>query len=65
MKAYLWILMMVLWVVGLFAGLWWYWPLFAAMQLTSDSVAALFYLLMGTIAWLVAFNLGRERYWPR
>ena len=63
--AYLWSLLMVLWLAALLAGLWWYWPIFAAMTLTADLVAVFFYLLLGSLAWLVAFNLGRQRYWRR
>jgi hypothetical protein len=65
MKPYVWAAMMVLWLVGLAVGVWWYWPLFAAMTLTADLVAAFFYLFIGALAWLVAFSMGRQRYWPR
>jgi hypothetical protein len=65
MKAYLWAALMVLWLVGLAAGLWWYWPLFATMALTADFVAAFFYLFIGALAWLIAFSMGRQHYWRR
>jgi hypothetical protein len=33
------------------------------MALTSDLVAGLLWLAIGTLAWIVAFNYGRQRYW--
>ena len=63
--ASLWILMMTVWLGGLLFGLWWVWPHFERLALTPDLVAAFFWLVTGTVAWIVALNLGRQRYWRR
>ncbi|MDP9371708.1 MAG: hypothetical protein M3Q65_04475 [Chloroflexota bacterium] len=65
MRALLWAVMMLIWLAGLLYGVWWVWPHFARMRLTTDLVASIIWLGAGTAAWLVAFNLGRQRYWRR
>jgi hypothetical protein len=35
------------------------------MQLTGELVAAIFWLIMGALAWILALRLGIARYWPR
>ena len=65
MLAYLWALLMLVWLGALFFGLWWVWPHFERMQLTGELVAALFWLIMGALAWILALRLGLARYWPR
>jgi hypothetical protein len=35
------------------------------MQLIGELVAALFWLIMGALAWILALPLGVARYWPR
>ena len=65
MLAYLWALLMLVWLGALLFGLWWVWPHFERMQLTGELVAALFWLIMGALAWILALRLGIARYWPR
>ena len=65
MAATIWALLMLVWLGGLLFGLWWIWPLLERMTLTADFVAAIAWLVMGSLAWIAAFNLGRQRYWPR
>jgi hypothetical protein len=65
MLAYLWALLMLVWLGALFFGLWWVWPHFERMQLTGELAAALFWLIMGALAWILALRLGVARYWPR
>ena len=64
MLAYLWALMMLVWLGALLFGLWWVWPHFEQMQWTGELVAALFWLIMGALAWILALRLGLARYWP-
>jgi hypothetical protein len=56
---------MVLWLAGLLYGLWWVWPHFERMALTAELLVSFFWLLTGAVAWLVALNFGRQRYWRR
>jgi hypothetical protein len=63
--AVVWHVMMLVWLGALLFGVWWVWPHFERMSLTADLVVAIFWLLTGTVAWLVAFQLGRARYWRR
>ena len=65
MKAFLWVLMMLVWLAGLLFGLWWVWPHFERLSFTSDLLVSIIWLTSGAVAWLVAFNLGRQRYWRR
>jgi hypothetical protein len=65
MIAALWVLMMLVWLGGLLAGVWWVWPLFQAPALGFDRVAAGMWLIIGFAAWVVALNLGWQRYWRR
>lgn len=65
MLAYLWALLMVIWLGALFFGFWWVWPHFERMQWTGELAAALFWLIMGALAWIFALRLGIARYWPR
>ena len=65
MIASLWVLMMLIWLAGLAFGVWWVWPHFEQMALTWDLPAAILWLVMGTLAWIVAFDMGRRRYWRR
>jgi hypothetical protein len=60
--AILWALMMLVWLAGLFYGLWWVWPHFERMTLTADLVMAAVWLIIGSAAWLLALNLGLQRY---
>jgi hypothetical protein len=63
--AYLWAAMMLCWLGGLLFGIWWVWPLIEARQLTGDLVLALAWLIAGGAAWLLALNIGLQRYWRR
>jgi hypothetical protein len=62
-RAIVWHVLMLIWLGALVSGVWWLWPTFARMALTSDLVAGLLWLAIGTLAWIVAFNYGRQRYW--
>jgi hypothetical protein len=57
--------MMLCWLGGLLFGIWWVWPLIEARQLTGDLVLALAWLIAGGAAWLLALNIGLQRYWRR
>jgi hypothetical protein len=65
MLAYLWALLMLVWLGALLFGLWWFWPHFERMQWTGELAAASFWLIMGALAWILALRLGVARYWPR
>jgi len=65
MGAILWVLMMLVWLAGLLYGLWWVWPHFERMALSADLVMASVWLIVGSAAWIVALNLGLQRYWRR
>ena len=65
MLAYAWALMMAVWLGALLFGLWWVWPHVERMQLTGELVAALLWLIMGALAWVLALRLGLARYWRR
>lgn len=65
MKAAVWLVMMLVWLAGLLFGLWWVWPQFARLTLTSEALMAALWLVMGLAAWLLALNLGLKRYWRR
>ena len=62
MLAILWAAMMLLWMCGLALGLWWVWPHIRPMAVTADFVFSLEWLATGTSAWLVALNLGYQRF---
>lgn len=64
-RAIVWHALMVIWLAALIFGVWWLWPTLTAMALTGDLVAGVLWLVIGTLAWVVAFNFGRERYWRR
>jgi hypothetical protein len=57
--------MMLCWLGGLLFGIWWVWPIIEARQLTGDLVLALAWLIAGGAAWLLALNIGLQRYWRR
>ena len=65
MIALLWALMMLAWLDGLVFAVWWVWPHFERMALTGELIMSLIWLSTGIVAWLAAFNLGRQRYWRR
>lgn len=62
-RAIVWHVLMVLWLAALLFGVWWLWPTLTGMAITADLVAGLLWLAVGTLAWIVAFNYGRQRYW--
>jgi hypothetical protein len=62
---FLWCAMMLVWLAGLVYGLWWVWPLFERMTVSADLVMAVVWLIVGTAAWIVALNLGLQRYGRR
>ena len=63
--AFVWLVMMLVWLGGLLYGLWWVWPHFERMALTAELFVSLFWLVTGAVAWVVALNIGRQRYWRR
>jgi hypothetical protein len=63
--AVIWALLMLVWLGALITGLWWVWPHFESMTLTADLIWALVWLVTGAAAWLLALNLGFQRYWRR
>jgi hypothetical protein len=63
--AILWVSMMLVWLGGLVLGLIWVWPVIQQMTVTADLVFALSWLVVGSTAWLVALNLGYQRFWRR
>jgi hypothetical protein len=63
--AFVWSLMMAVWLGFLAFGAWWLWPHFERMTLTTELVVSALWLAMGASAWLLAFMMGRARYWPR
>ena len=60
--ATLWVCMMLVWICGLAVGLWWVWPQIQRMTVTADLVMSLVWLVIGGAAWLVALNLGYQRF---
>ena len=56
---------MLVWLAFLIRGVWWIWPNIERMEFTQDLLAGVLWLAMGTLAWLLAFNYGRQRYWQR
>ena len=65
MKAVIWHLMMVIWLAGWLFAIWWIWPRIERLELSGELAVALVWLLIGALAWIVAFNMGRQRYWRR
>jgi hypothetical protein len=63
--AALWLLMMAAWLAGLGLGAWQAWPAFAGPAAPQDVVAAAMWLVIGGAAWLLALNLGLQRYRAR
>ena len=57
--------MMLAWMGGLALGLWWVWPHIQRRLLTADLVVSVVWLVIGTAAWLVALNLGYQRFLRR
>jgi len=64
-RAVVWHVLMLVWLGALISGLWWMWPTFAAMTINADFVSGVLWLAIGALAWVVAFNYGRERYWRK
>jgi hypothetical protein len=64
-RSALWAGLMLVWLAFLIRGVWWIWPAIEGRELTQDLVAGLLWLILGTLAWVLAFNYGRRRYWPR
>ena len=62
-RAVVWHALMLVWLAALISGVWWLWPTLTAKAFTSDLVAGLLWLAIGTLAWIIAFNYGRQRYW--
>jgi hypothetical protein len=59
----LWILMMVVWLGALGYGLFWVASLYASAAPKSELLMTCGWLILGVIAWIVALNMGRQRYW--
>lgn len=65
MRALLWAGLMLVWMGGLISGFWWVWPHIQGLTLTADLVVGLMWLVIGGAAWIVALNIGLQRYWRR
>ena len=63
LRAIVWHVLMLIWLGALLSGVWWLWPNFTKPAITTDLVAGLLWLAIGTLAWIVALNYGRQRYW--
>jgi hypothetical protein len=61
----IWVSLVAIWLAALVYGAWWVWPHLERMKLTADLVISLAWLVIGAAAWLVALNLGIQRYWRR
>jgi hypothetical protein len=64
MRALFWAGLMLVWMGGLISGFWWVWPHIQRLTLTADLVVGVMWLVIGGAAWLVALNVGLQRYWP-
>jgi hypothetical protein len=60
-----WILMVVVWLGALAYGVFWVWSLLASAAPTSELLMTCAWLILGIVAWIVALNMGRQRYWGR
>lgn len=65
MAAAAWALMMIAWALGLALGAWQAAPLFTGPAPAADRVVAVMWLVIGGAAWLLALNLGRQRFLRR
>ena len=65
LRSGLWSGLMLVWLAFLLRGVWWIWPAIARMELSEDLVAGLLWLILGALAWVLAFGYGRRRYWPQ
>jgi hypothetical protein len=61
----LWILMMAVWLGALGYGFLWAWSLFTSAVPTAELLMTCAWLMLGVVAWIVALNMGRRRYWRR
>ena len=61
----LWILLMMVWLGALGYGLFWVWSLLASAAPTSELLMTGAWLILGIVAWIMALNMGRQRYWGR
>jgi hypothetical protein len=60
-----WHLLMLVWLLSWLLGAWWVWPVLAQLELNSELLSAVFWLVTGGIAWVVAVMLGLRRYYAR
>ena len=58
-----WHLVMLVWLVGWVLGVIWVWPVLAQLELNVDLISAVFWLVTGAVAWVIAFMMGYRRYW--
>ena len=58
-----WHLIMLAWLVGWLLGVVWVWPVVTRLELNVDLISAVFWLVTGGIAWVVAVVMGYRRYW--
>lgn len=63
-RSALWAGLMLVWLAFLIRGVWWLRPAIERMEATQDLGAGLLWLILGTLAWVLALNYGRQRYWP-
>ncbi len=64
-RAILWHVLMLIWLGALISGVWWIWPNFTKPAVSTDLIAGVLWLAIGALAWVVAFNYGRQRYWKQ
>ena len=62
-RSALWAGLTLVWLAFLIRGVWWIWPTIERMEFSQDLVAGLLWVILGTLAWLLALNYGRQRYW--
>jgi hypothetical protein len=61
----LWIMLMAVWLGALGYGVFWLWSLVANAAPTGELLMVCAWLILGVLAWIVALNMGRQRYWGR
>ncbi len=63
--AVVWAVMMLVWLAGLGYGVWWVWPHFERLTITSELLVSVVWLVFGVAAWILALSFGLQRYGPR
>jgi hypothetical protein len=58
-----WHLLMLAWLVGWLLGVVWVWPVIARLELNTELLSVVFWLVTGAVTWMIAFKMGYRRYW--